>query len=41
MAPLTTYILVALATIVWDANFNLAKPVLAEMHPLVAGPIDI
>lgn len=37
MAPLTTYILVALAAILWGANFNLAKPVLAEMHPLVAG----
>ena len=37
MAPPTTYILVALAAILWGANFNLAKPVLAEMHPLVAG----
>jgi drug/metabolite transporter (DMT)-like permease len=37
MAPLTTYILLALAAILWGANFNLAKPVLAEMHPLVAG----
>jgi drug/metabolite transporter (DMT)-like permease len=37
MASLTTYILVALAAILWGANFNLAKPVLAEMHPLVAG----
>src|ERR1700730_9257990 len=37
MAPLTTYILVALAAILWGANFNLAKPVLAELHPLVAG----
>src|ERR1700730_17207402 len=37
MAPLTTYILVALAAILWGANFNLAKPVLAALHPLVAG----
>ena len=36
-APLTTYILAALAAILWGANFNLAKPVLAELHPLVAG----
>jgi drug/metabolite transporter (DMT)-like permease len=37
MAPFSTYILVALAAILWGANFNLAKPVLAEVHPLVAG----
>lgn len=36
-APLTTYILAALAAILWGANFNLAKPVLTELHPLVAG----
>src|SRR6267378_8557377 len=33
MALLTTYILVALAAILWGASFNLAKPVLAELHP--------
>jgi drug/metabolite transporter (DMT)-like permease len=32
-----TYLLVALTAIMWGANFNLAKPVLVEMHPLVAG----
>lgn len=37
MGLLTTYILTALAAIQWGANFNLAKPVLAEMPPLVAG----
>jgi drug/metabolite transporter (DMT)-like permease len=36
-APLTTYLLAALAAILWGANFNLAKPVLTELHPLVAG----
>ncbi|HTH93615.1 MAG TPA: DMT family transporter [Rhodocyclaceae bacterium] len=32
-----TYVLVALTAIMWGANFNLAKPVLAEMHPFMAG----
>lgn len=32
-----TYVLVALTAIMWGANFNLAKPVLAEMHPFAAG----
>ncbi len=32
-----TYLLVALTAIMWGANFNLAKPVLAELHPFVAG----
>ncbi len=32
-----TYLLTALAAIFWGANFNLAKPVVAEMHPYVAG----
>lgn len=36
-APLSTYTLVAVAAILWGTNFNLAKPVLAEMPPLVAG----
>jgi drug/metabolite transporter (DMT)-like permease len=35
--PLTPYIPAALAAILWGANFNLAKPVLAELPPLVAG----
>ncbi len=34
---MTTYLLTALAAIFWGANFNLAKPVVAEMHPYVAG----
>jgi drug/metabolite transporter (DMT)-like permease len=33
----TTYVLTAFATVFWGANFNLAKPVVAEMHPYVAG----
>jgi hypothetical protein len=37
MAPLSTYILVALAAILWGASVDLAKPVLAELHPVVAG----
>ena len=32
-----TYLLVALTAIMWGANFNLAKPVLAELQPFVAG----
>jgi drug/metabolite transporter (DMT)-like permease len=32
-----TYSLVILTAIMWGANFNLAKPVLAELHPFVAG----
>jgi drug/metabolite transporter (DMT)-like permease len=32
-----TYLLTAFAAIFWGANFNLAKPVVAEMHPYVAG----
>ena len=31
-----TYLLTALAAIFWGANFNLAKPVVAEMHPYIA-----
>jgi drug/metabolite transporter (DMT)-like permease len=34
---LKTYIMTALAAIFWGANFNLAKPVVAEMGPYVAG----
>lgn len=33
----TTYLMIALTAVMWGANFNLAKPVLAEMHPFVAG----
>jgi drug/metabolite transporter (DMT)-like permease len=32
-----TYLLVVLTAVMWGANFNLSKPVLAELHPLVAG----
>lgn len=32
-----TYLLVVLTAVMWGANFNLAKPVLAELHPFVAG----
>ena len=34
---ITTYSRVALAAVLWGASFNLAKPVLEELHPLVAG----
>ena len=37
MQLFTTYLLTAIAAMFWGANFNLAKPVLAEMHPFVAG----
>jgi len=36
MASLATYLSVAVATVLWGANFNLAKPVVAEMRPLIA-----
>ena len=32
-----TYLLTALAAIFWGANFNLAKPVVAELPPYLAG----
>ncbi|MBC7951242.1 MAG: DMT family transporter [Rhodospirillaceae bacterium] len=32
-----TVVLVALSAVLWGANFNLSKPVLTELHPLVAG----
>ncbi|MBC7697240.1 MAG: EamA family transporter [Bacteroidia bacterium] len=32
-----TYFLTAMAAIFWGANFNLAKPVVAEMGPYIAG----
>ncbi len=34
---LKTYLLTATAAIFWGANFNLAKPVVAEMGPYIAG----
>ena len=34
---LKTYLLTAIAAIFWGANFNLAKPVVAEMGPYIAG----
>ena len=37
MQSLKTYLMTALAAIFWGANFNLAKPVVAEMHPYIAG----
>jgi len=36
MASLATYLSVAAAAILWGANFNLVKPVVAEMQPLIA-----
>lgn len=36
LSLLKTYLLTALAAIFWGANFNLAKPVVAEMHPFIA-----
>lgn len=36
MSTIFTYVLVTLATIFWGANFNLSKPVVAEMDPLTA-----
>ncbi|HEY6895617.1 MAG TPA: DMT family transporter [Rhodocyclaceae bacterium] len=37
MGSMMTYGLVALAAVFWGANFNLSKPVVAELHPLLAG----
>jgi drug/metabolite transporter (DMT)-like permease len=34
---LATYLLLALSAVLWGANFNLVKPVVAEMSPLVGG----
>jgi drug/metabolite transporter (DMT)-like permease len=36
MASLPTYLAVAVAAILWGSNFNLVKPVVAEMQPLIA-----
>lgn len=37
MGNLTIYGMVAAAAMLWGANFNLAKAVIADMHPLAAG----
>lgn len=37
MQRFTTYLMVITAAVFWGANFNLAVPVVAEMHPFVAG----
>lgn len=37
MNLIKTYLMATLAAILWGANFNLAKPVLAEMSPYLAG----
>jgi drug/metabolite transporter (DMT)-like permease len=37
MGARMTIILVALSAVLWGANFNLSKPILTELHPLVAG----
>lgn len=36
MGNVTAYLLVALAAVFWGANFNLSKPIVADMHPLAA-----
>ena len=37
MGIINTYLMATMAAIFWGANFNLAKPVVAEMGPYVAG----
>lgn len=37
MGNLSTYLMATMAAAFWGANFNLAKPVVAEMGPYVAG----
>ncbi len=39
MGQSLTYAMVIMATVLWGANFNLSKPVLAELHPLLAGTL--
>lgn len=39
MSQSFTYLLVVLATVFWGANFNLSKPVVAEMTPLPAAAL--
>src|SRR5258708_6507435 len=36
MASLATYLSVAVATVLWGADFNLPKPLVAETRPLIA-----
>lgn len=37
MGNIKTYLMATMAAVFWGANFNLAKPVLAEMSPYIAG----
>ncbi|SDK42006.1 Threonine/homoserine efflux transporter RhtA [Methylophilus rhizosphaerae] len=37
MGNIKTYLMATLAAVFWGANFNLARPVLAEMSPYIAG----
>ncbi|MFD1123610.1 DMT family transporter [Methylophilus flavus] len=37
MGNLKTYLMAIMAAVFWGANFNLARPVLAEMSPYIAG----
>lgn len=37
MHTIKTYLMATLAAVFWGANFNLARPVLAEMSPYIAG----
>lgn len=37
MGNIKTYMMATMAAVFWGANFNLAKPVVAEMGPYVAG----
>jgi len=37
MGNINTYLMATMAAVFWGANFNLAKPVVAEMGPYVAG----
>nr|WP_020182062.1 DMT family transporter [Methylotenera sp. 1P/1] len=37
MGNINTYLMATMAAIFWGANFNLAKPVVAEMGPYIAG----
>jgi len=37
MGSIKTYLMATMAAVFWGANFNLAKPVLAEMSPYIAG----
>lgn len=37
MGNINTYLMATMAAVFWGANFNLAKPIVAEMGPYVAG----